>query len=99
MKTFRFVKIVFFIRLAILSDFINVNSLNSVPLNCISMKNKECKTRHQVVKVNSNNLIFYPFSIKISKCSGNCNNINNPYSKICVLNIIKSLNIKVFNVM
>ena len=98
MKRFRFVKIVFFIGLAILSDFINVNSLNPVPLNCISMKNEECKTRHQVVNVNSNNLIFYPFIIKISKCSGNCNNINNPYSNICVPNIIKNLNIKVFNV-
>ena len=43
------------------------------------MKNQECKTRLQVVNANSNNPIFYPFSIKISKCSGNCNNINDPY--------------------
>ena len=54
------------------------------------MKNQECKTRPQVVNVNSNNPTSHPFSIKISKCSGNCNNINNPYSTICVPDIIKN---------
>ena len=44
-------------------------------------------------------IIFYPFSIKISKCSGNCSNINDPYAKICVPDIIKNLNVKVFNLM
>ena len=44
-------------------------------------------------------IIFYPFSIKISKCSGNCSNINDPYTKICVPDIIKNLNVKVFNLM
>ena len=55
------------------------------------MKNQECKTRPQVVNINSNNPIFYHFSIKISNCSGDCNNINNPYSKICVTDVIKNL--------
>ena len=58
-------------------------------LSFISMINQECKTRPQIVNVISNNPIFYPFSIKISKCSGNYNNINDPYSKICVPDIIK----------
>ena len=93
MKIFRFVKKIFFIGLTILSNFINASS----SLNCISIKNQECKTRPQIVNINSNNPIFYPFSIKISKCSGNCNNINDPYAKICVPDIIK--NVKVFNLM
>ena len=59
------------------------------------MKNQECKTRLQVININSNNPIFYHFSNKTSKCSGNCNNINNPYAKICVPDI-KNLNVKVF---
>ena len=29
-------------------------------------------------------ILFYPFSIKINKCSGSFSNINNPYAKICV---------------
>ena len=94
MKIFRFPKKVFFVGLATLWSFKNANSLN-----CISRSNQECKTRLQVINVNSNNPMFYPFSVKTSKCSGNCNNINDPYAKICVPNIIKNLNVKVFNIM
>ena len=89
MKIFRFVK-VFFQGLTILSSFANV-------LDCISVKNQERKTRPQIIDINSNNPIFYPFSIKINKGSGNCNNINNPYAKICVPDVTKDLNVKVFN--
>ena len=63
------------------------------------MKNQECKIRPEIINVNSNEPIFYLFSIKTSKCSGSCNNINNPYAKICVPDVIKDLNVKVFNLM
>ena len=43
----------------------------------------------------SNEPLFYPFSIKTSKCSGSCNNINDLYAKLCVPVIVKNLNIKV----
>ena len=72
---FKFVKKVFFTGLTILSDFANANSL----LNCISMNNQVCKVRPEIINVNSTETVFYPFSIKISKCSGSCNNINDPY--------------------
>ena len=39
-----------------------LTSVNS--LNCISMTNKECKVRPEIVNVNSNEHVFYPFSIK-----------------------------------
>ena len=61
------------------------------------MKNQECKVRPEIINVNSNEPIFYPFSIKTNKCSGSCNNINNPYAKICIPDVIKDLNVKVFN--
>ena len=80
----------FFVGLTILSYF-----TNAIPLSCTSMKNQECKTRPQVINANSNNHIFYPFSIKTSKCSGNCNDINNLYAKICVPDVIKNFNVKV----
>ena len=64
------------------------------------MKNQECKVRQEIINVNSNEPIFYPFSIKTSKCSCSCNNINNPYAKfISVPNVIKDSNVKVFNLM
>ena len=43
--------------------------------------------------------MFFPFSIETSKCSGSCNNINYMYAKICVPNVAKNLNVKVFNLM
>ena len=73
-------------------------SLSSVnPLECVSINNQECKVRPEIINVNSNEPLFYPFSIKTSKCSGSCNNINDPYAKLCVRDIVKDLNIKVFN--
>ena len=80
MKIFRFVKKVFFIGLTILSDFTNTSSMS-----CISMKNQECKRRAQVINVNGDEPVFFPFSIETSKCSGSCNNINYPYAKTCIV--------------
>ena len=96
MKIFGFVKKVFFIGLTILSGFASVNLLNAVPLNCIWMSNQECRTRPKVV-INGDEPVFLPFSFETSKCSGSCNNINYPYAKICVPDVVKNLNVKVFN--
>ena len=63
------------------------------------MNNKVCKVRPEIINVNSNELVFCPFSIKTSKYSGSCNNINDPHAKICVSNAVKYLNVKVFNLM
>ena len=73
----------------------NLSSVNS--LKCISINNQECKVRPEIVNVNSNKPIFYPYSISTSKCSGSCNNINNPYAKLCVPDLIKNLTVTVFN--
>ena len=92
MKIFRYVKRVFFLGLTILSNFTNA-------LYCVSMKNQECKIRPEIININSDNPIFDPFSIQINKCCCNYNNINNPYTKISVPDVIKDLNVKVFNLM
>ena len=63
------------------------------------MNNQAYKVRPETINVNSNEPVFYPFSIKASKCSGSCNNINYPYAKICVPEAVKDLNVKVFNLM
>ena len=69
MKIFGLVKKVFFVGLTILPGFTNANSLNAIPLSCISMSNQECKTRPRVVNVNGDGPVFFPFSIETSKCS------------------------------
>ena len=62
----------------------NVNSLE-----CVSINNQECNVRAEVV--DANEPIFHPFSIRTIKCSVRCNNINNPYVKLCVLDAVKEL--------
>ena len=90
MKIFKFIKIVCFVGLLILSSFAKANSLNAIPLSCISMNNQECKARPQVINVNGDEPVFLPFSIKTSKCRGSCNNINYPYEKIFVPDVVKN---------
>ena len=63
------------------------------------MANQECKVRPQIVNLNRDGPVLFPFSIKTSKCSGSCNNINNPYAKLCVPDFIRNFNVKVFNLM
>ena len=63
------------------------------------MNNQERKIRPQIVNVNGDDPVFFPFSIKTSKCSGSCDNINNPQAKLCVPDLVKNLNVKVFNLM
>ena len=87
---FRFIKKVLFTGLTVLFSVnpLNATLLSTAPLKCVSiMTNQECKLRTQIVNVNSDEPVFYPFSIKTSKCSGNCNNINYPYVK-CVFLIL-----------
>ena len=42
-------------------------------------------------------LCFILFSIKVNKCSGSCNNINDPHGKFCVPDVLKNINVEVFN--
>ena len=87
---------VFFAGLTILSS---VNLITVTLLQCISVANQEFKVRQQIIKVNSDEPTFYPFNIKTSKCISSCNNINDPYAKMCVPDVVKNLNVKVFNLM
>ena len=89
---FKFIKQIF---IWTIMFFGSLSSWN--PLECVSMKNQERKVRPKIVSVNSNEPLFYPYSIKVNKCSGSCNSINDPYAKLCVPDMVKNLNIKFFN--
>ena len=91
---FVFIKKVFYIGSLFLSSLVS-----TTPLSCISMNNQACKVRTEILNVNSNEPVFCPFSIKTSKCSGSCNNINDSYAEICIPDVAKDLNVKVFNLM
>ena len=58
------------------------------------MNNQECKTRTKIMNINNNEPVFYHFSIEVNKCSGSCNNINNPYAKLRVPDVAKNINVE-----
>ena len=45
------------------------------------MNNQECKRRTKIIDINNNEPTFY---------SGSCNNINEPYAKLCVPDVVKT---------
>ena len=92
---FEFIKKNFFTSATfIICNFQNVNSLE-----CFSANDQKCEVGPEIINLNTNEPLFYPYSIKINKCKGSCNTINDPYAKICVPNNIKNANVKVFNQM
>ena len=92
---FGFIRKMFFLAMT----FFYFDPLNASPLETVSMNNQECRTRAKIMNVNNNEPVFYPFSIRVNKCSGSCNNINDPNAKLCVPDIVKDINVKVFNLM
>ena len=92
---FRFLKQIFVSAM----KFFGCNLVSLNTLECVSINNQECKVRREIVNVNSNEPVLFPFSIRTSKGSGSCNNINDIYSKLGVPDVIKDLNVKVFNLM
>ena len=63
--------------------FVSYNTLNINSLESVSMNNQEYKIRSEIINVNTNEAMFYPYSITINKCKGTWNTINDPYAKLC----------------
>ena len=68
-------------------------------LECLSVVNQKCMPRPKILNVNEGigEALFYPYNVLVNKCSGSCDTLVNPMSKICVPIIIKNVNIKVYN--
>ena len=78
----------------ILAIIFLVSSANSS--KCVLIKNQERTVTEVII---NNEYMIYPFSIKENRCNGNCNNISNPYSRVCVPNFIRNITAKVFDLM
>ena len=70
---------------------------NANSLKWVSVSNQEYKVRPAIMNINNHEPLFYPYSILVNKFSGSCNDINNPCTKLCVPDVVKDMNIKVFN--
>ena len=68
-------------------------------LECVSVVNQKCMPRPKILDVNEDvgEALFYPYNVQVNKCSGSCNTLDNPIEKLCVANVIKGLNMKVYN--
>ena len=64
-------------------------------LKCVSLNDQECKIKPEIININSNEPSFCPYSIHVNKRSDS----NDIYAKLCVPDVIKDMNIKVFNLM
>ena len=60
---------------------------------------QECKVKPSIININSNEPLFYPYSIFVNECCGSCNNIYDPFAKLRFPDVIKGMNIKLYNIM
>ena len=70
------------------------NVLRGNPPKCVSMSNRKCKVRPEIINFDSNK----PYSVKINKYSVVVI-MSMIYAKLCVTDVAKNTNIKVFNLM
>ena len=68
-------------------------------LECVSVINQKCMSRPKILDVNggAGKASFYPYNVLVNKCSGSCNTFDNPMAKLCVPNVIKRVNMQVYN--
>ena len=53
-------------------------------LECISVVNQKCTPRPKILDVNEgvSEALFYLYNVLVNKCSGSCNMIDNPMTKM-----------------
>ena len=67
---------------------------------CMSVVNQRCMPRPKTLDVNAvGEPVYYPYNVMINKCSGSCNDINDPMAKLCVPDVTKNVNMKVYNLL
>ena len=68
-------------------------------LECLSVINQECMPRPNILDVNEGvgEALFYPYNDLVNKCSESCDTIDDPMAKLCVPNVVKRVNMKVYN--
>ena len=62
--------------------------------NCLLLKNQECKVRKVIL---DNDCMTFPYKIRVGKCVGSCNDVENPYFKVCLPDIVKNISVKSFD--
>ena len=75
------------------------NIIKTKALECVSVVNQKCMPRPKILDVieGIGEALFYPYNVQVNNCSGSCNTLDNPMAKLCVPNVIKGVNMQVYN--
>ena len=75
------------------------NIIKIKALECVSIVNQKCMPRPKILDVNEGigKALFYPYNVLVNKCSRSCNTLEDPMAKLCVPNVIKRVNMQVYN--
>ena len=69
--------------------------------NCLSLSNQKYMTQPTLINLYPNECSQechnYPFAVKLDRCAGSCNTLNDLYNKVCVPNKTKYPNLSMFN--
>ena len=67
----------------------------------MSLNNQKCVSQ-PTIKLHPNEYSqefhYYPFEVKLDRCVGSCNTLNDLSNKVCVPNKTEDLNLRVFNI-
>ena len=69
----------------------------------VSLSNQKCKIQPTLINIHPNEYSqefhYYPFAIKLDRCVGSCNTLNDLSNKVFIPNKTEDLNLSVFNIM
>ena len=65
----------------------------------VSLDHQPCQARSLDIDINSNEALYYWFTVSVNKCGGRCNSTDDGYAWVCVPNKVKKLNIQIDNLM
>ena len=76
-----------------------VNASNHT--KCISLRNQKCMIQATLINLHtkeySQEFHYYPFLVKLDRCAGSYNTLNDLSTKVCVSNKTEDLYLSVFN--
>ena len=68
---------------------------------CVSLSNQKCMTQPTLINLHPNEYSqefhYYPSAVKLDRCAGSCNTLNDLSNKVCIPNKTDDLNLSVFN--
>ena len=71
-----------------------LSAISTVSPNCLLLKNQECSVKKVII---DNDYMTFPYKIKVDKCVGSCNDVENPYFKVCSPGSVKNISGNVFD--